>query len=294
MRVFVTGATGFVGSAVVKELLGAGHQVLGLARSEASAQALIAVGAEVLYGNLEELESLKKGATSTDGTIHCGFIHDFANFAASVEVDKKAIETIGAALEGSGKPFINTSGTAGLSGLGRPGTEDDVAGPAFPRSLAEEMTLALAEKGVRAMVLRLPPSVHGDGDHGFVPVLIGVAREKGVAAYIGDGQNHWPAVHRLDAARLYRLALEKGTAGSRYHAIGDQGVTAKRIAEAIGHRLNVPVGSVLKEEAPAHFGWIGHFFSLDVPATSVKTFEQLGWTATGVGLIEDLEKGTYF
>ena len=294
MRVFLTGATGFVGSAVTQELISAGHQVLGLTRSDKGAEALKAAGAEPHLGNLEDLDSLRAGAESTDGTIHCGFIHDFSNFARSCEVDRQAIETIGAALAGSDRPFLNTSGLAGLS-MGRLATEEDEPAPnATPRAPAEGLTLAFAARGVRAGVVRLSPSVHGEGDHGFVPMIIGIAREKGVSAYIGDGANRWPGVHRLDAARLYRLALEKGTAGTCYHGVADEGVSTREIAEVIGRRLNLPVKSVSPEEAKTHFTWMAFFFAMDLAASSALTRERLGWQPTQPGLLADLDQEHYF
>ena len=295
MRIFLTGATGFVGSALVRELLSAGHQVLGLARSDAGASALAAAGAEVLRGSLEDLDCLKRGAAASDGVIHTAFIHDFSNFAASCETDRRAITAIGETLQGSGRPFLTTSGTAAAGVQGRIVTEEDAGEPgSFPRLPAEYLTLALASEGVRAGVIRLPPSVHDNGDHGFVPRLIDIARQKGVSAYIGDGLNQWAAVHRLDAVRVYRLALEKGAPGSRFHAVGDQGIPTKEIAETIGRHLNLPVVSKTSAEAPEHFGWIGHFFAFDAPASAEWTQETLGWKPTHPGLIADLDAGDYF
>jgi nucleoside-diphosphate-sugar epimerase len=288
MRVFVTGASGFVGSAVVKELISAGHKVLGLARSAASAWSLSAMGAEVHRGSLEDLESLRTGAASADGVIHTAFIHDFSNYAPAAEKDRLAIAALGAALAGSDRPMIVTSGSLLLQRKGPLATEDDAADPNFPRKSED------AVQGVRASVLRLPPSVHGDGDHGFVPHLIAIAREKGVSAYVGDGQNRWPAVHRLDAAHLYRRAIEKGSEGARYHAIADEGVPFKDIAVVIGRRLNVPVVSKSPEEAADHFGWMSHFASIDCPASSAQTQERLGWRATHASLIADIDRPSYF
>ena len=292
MRVFVTGATGFVGSAIIRELIDAGHQVLGLARSEAAAKSLRTAGAEVHQGSLEDLQALRSGAATSDGVIHTAFIHDFNNFAAAAEADRRAIETLGDALSGSDRPLIVTSGTLVVS-PGRIATEDDAPDSRFPRK-SEEAAVACAERGVRAYVVRLAPSVHGQGDHGFVPRLIGIAREKGVSAYIGDGLNRWPAVHRRDAARLYRLALEKGKPGARYHGIADEGIPTREIAEIIGRNLNVPVVSKSREEAADHFGWIGLFFGIDGPASSAKTQEQLGWRPSQPSLIADLNAGHYF
>src|SRR5579863_1711463 len=293
MRVFLTGATGFIGSAIVRELIDAGHQVLGLARSDAAAQSLVAAGAAVHRGSLEDLESLRSGAAAADGVIHTAFIHDFSNYGPAAEADRRAIETLGSALAGSDRPFIVTSGTLLVQRQGSLATEEDAHNPNFPRK-SEEAALALAAQGVRASVLRLPPSVHGNGDHGFVPRLISIAQEKGVSAYIGDGLNRWPAVHRLDAARLYRLVLEKGTAGASYHGVADEGITTREIAEAIGRGLNLPVVSKSREEAAAHFGWIAMFFAMDGPASSTQTQERLGWRPIQPGLIADLNAEHYF
>lgn len=293
MRVFITGATGFIGSAIVRELLDAGHKVLGLARSEASAASLASAGADVHRGSLEDLESLRSGAATADGIIHTAFIHDFSNYGPAAEADRRAIEVMGAALAGTNRPLIVTSGTLVLQRRGRLATEADVPNPNFPRK-SEDMVLALAEKGVHSSVLRLPPSVHGEGDHGFIPRLIAIAREKGVSAYVGDGLNLWPAVHRLDAARLYRLALEKGSAGANYHGVADEGVAAREIARAIGERLSLSVVSRSSEKASDHFGWIGQFFAMDGPASSLQTQEQLGWRPMQPSLISDLEESHYF
>lgn len=293
MRIFVTGATGFIGSAIVQELIGAGHQVLGLARSDDNARALQTAGAEVHRGSLEDLESLRTGASAADGVIHAAFIHDFNNYAPAAEKDKRAVETLGASLAGSNRPLIVTSGTVLAQAQGPLASEEDTPNPNSPRR-SEEAALALASKGVRVAVLRLPPSVHGKGDHGFVPFLIDIARKKGVSAYIDNGLNRWPAVHRLDAARLYRLALESRVPRACYHGVADEGVPAREIAEVIGKRLGVPVVSKSREEAAGHFGWMARFFAIDSPASSAQTRKQLGWHPTQPGLIADLDEPHYF
>jgi len=293
MRVFVTGATGFIGSAVVRELINAGHKVLGLARSDSAAASLIAAGARVHRGSLADRESLRSGAAAADGVIHLAFIHDFNNYGPAAEADQRAIETLGEALAGSDRPMVVTSGTLILQRKGPFATEEDVPLANFPRK-SEQAALALASRGVRASVIRLPPSVHGDGDHGFVSTLINIAREKGVSAYVGEGLNRWPAVHRLDAAHLYRLVVEKGSAGARYHGIADEALPTREIAEVIGRNLNMPVVSKSPEEAAGHFRWIGHFFAMDSPASGALTQEWLGWHPIQPGLIADLERGRYF
>jgi len=293
MRVFVTGATGFIGSAIVRELIDAGHEALGLARSDKAARSLTAAGAEVQRGSLEDLESLRSGAGNTDAVIHTAFIHDFNNYAPAAEADRRAIETFGAAIAGSDRPLIVTSGTLLAQRQGPLATENDAPSPAFPRK-SEDAALAIAERGVRVSIVRLPPSVHGEGDHGFVPALINIAREKAVSAYVGDGLNRWPAVHRLDAARLFRLVLEKGSVGATYHGVADEGIPVRDIAEIIGRHLNLPVISKSGDEAASHFGWIGHFFAIDGPASSAQTRDQLGWCPTQPGLISDLDAEHYF
>jgi len=295
MRVFVTGATGFIGSGLVKELMGAGHQVLGMTRTDAGAQSLIAAGAEVHRGDLEDLESLRRGASKADAIIHTAFNHDFSKFAANCETDRLAIEALGSALLGSDRPLIVTSGT-GLLAPGRLATEEDMpeSSPvSFPR-VSEQTADSLAERGVRTSVVRLP-QVHDRVKHGLVTFAIAVAREKGVSAYVGDGRNRWPAVGLQDAVRVYRLALEKQSAGARYHAVAEEGVPVREIAESIGRGLKVPVVSLSPEEAMQHFGFLGFFVGADCPASSALTQERLGWRPTlRPGLIEDLNHATIF
>lgn len=292
MRVFVTGSTGFVGSAVVSELLANGHEVIGLARSAEGAAALTALGAAVQRGSLEDLESLRSGAIAADGVIHTAFIHDFSDYARAAQTDRLAIEALGAVLAGSDRPLVVTSGMAARVS-GRLMTEDDAAAADAPR-FSEVAALPLAARGVRVSVVRLAPTVHGKGDHGFVPRLISIARETGVSAYPGDGSNRWPAVHRLDAARLFRLALESAPAGVRLHGVADEGVPVREIAAVIGRRLNIPVVALPANDAVEHFGWLGRFFSADIAASSVQTQQRLGWHPVEPGLLADLDHDYYF
>jgi nucleoside-diphosphate-sugar epimerase len=295
MRIFVTGATGFIGSAIVPELISAGHQVLGLTRSEAGAKSLMAAGAQVHRGDLNDLESLREGAAMSDGVIHTAFIHDFSKFREVCEVDGRAIQALGAVLAGSGRPFLVTSGTGIASTWpGHLATEEDgpETGHAIPRVVTEQAVASVAAKGVRVGVMRLP-QVHNTVKQGLVTYTIELARRKGVFAYVGDGRNRWPAVHVLDAARLYRLALEKLEKGARYHAVAEEGVPLRDIAEVIGRGLKVPVISVSPEEAAAHFGWLATFAGIDLPASSALTQQRLAWRPAGPGLIADLEQMRY-
>ena len=292
MRIFMTGATGFIGFPLVKELLSAGHQVTGLARSEEGAKALAGAGAGVQRGSLEDLEALRRGAAASEGVIHLGFIHDFARFQEVCAVDKRAIEALGSTLAGTKKPFIVTSGTGALA-PGQAATED-MAVPEnspFPR-VSEQTALAMIPQGVSAAIIRLP-QVHDTHKQGLVSIAIAIAREKGVSAYVGEGQNRWPAVHVSDVARLYRLALEKHGAGARYHGVAEEGVRMRDIAEAIGQGLKIPVVSIPQEKAQAHFGWLAFFADQDLPASSAATREKLGWNPTGPTLLKDLKGMRY-
>jgi nucleoside-diphosphate-sugar epimerase len=294
MRVFITGAAGFIGTATTKELIANGHEVLGLARSDANAEALERLGAEVHRGSLEDLDSLRKGAKETDGSIHLAFIHDFSKFVENGQIDKRAIEAMGDALVGTDKPFIVTSGT-GLIAPGKVTTEDmrPAASAHVPR-VSEQVGLAYAARGVRAMAIRLPQVHGGDGKAGLITYLLNIARQKGLVAYVGDGSDRWPSAHRLDVARLYRLALEKGVAEGVYHAVAEEGVPMRQIVDVLGRALDVPAISIKKQEAGAYFGPLAMFAGLDMPASSAKTQAELGWKPTEIGLIADIGQSGYF
>lgn len=292
MRVFVTGATGFIGSAVVKELIAAGHRVLGLARSDEKAKGLAAAGAEVLRGTVQDVGCLKDGVTRSDGVIHLAFNHDFSKFLANCEDDRRVIETLGSALAGSDRPLVITSGTGMANAAeGRPSTEEDqsVSSAVIPRAASEEAAVSAAANGINVSIVRLP-QVHDTVKQGLITYAISVVREKKVSAYVGDGRNRWPAAHVLDTARLYRLALEKADRGAKYHAVAEEGVPLREIAEVIGRRMKVPTVSIAPENAEAHFGWLGAFVSRDMPASSELTRQRLGWRPTGPRLIADLEQ----
>lgn len=293
MRVFVTGASGWIGSSLVADLIGAGHQVVGLARSGSSAESLAAAGAEVHHGSLQDVESLRQGAERSEGVVHLAFVHDFSQYQEAIAVDRRAVEAIGEALAGTDRPLVIASGMGGFR-QGDLLTEDDGFASGLPRADTALTTLALADRGVRSCVVRLPPTVHGAGDSGFLATLIDVARTKGVSAYIGEGSNRWCGVHRHDAARLFHRALEQAPAGSIVHAVGDEAVPTRAIAETIGRHLGVPARSIGIGEADEHFGFLGLVFGLELGASSLLTQERLGWRPQERGLLEDLDEGHYF
>lgn len=295
MRVFVTGASGFVGSAIVQELLQAGHNVLGMVRSESAAYALVKTGAEAYFGNLDDLESIKKGAAQCDAVIHTAFNHDFSRYKENCENDRQVIQALGAVLAGSNRPLVVTSGVGILRKDGL-FTESDAhpSSEVSPRAATEEAANTVAQQGVDTYIVRLPASVHAKGDHGFVPMVIGMAKEKGQSAYIGEGNNRWPAVHRLDAAVLYHLIIEKQPQQKVYHAVAEEGITFKQIATAIGKGLQLPTVSKDGSEAEAHFGWFKHFAGMDCSASSELSRKTLGWEPTHPTLLDDLTPGVYF
>jgi nucleoside-diphosphate-sugar epimerase len=293
MHVFVTGATGFIGSAIVQELLSHGHRVTGLARSDAAVEALAAAGAAAHRGSIDDLDSLRRGAAEADAVIHTAFNHDFSRFAASCEADRGIVTALGDALAGSNRRLVVTSGTALVAG-GPLATETNVPSAHHPRVASEQAAAALVERGVHASIVRLPPSVHDVGDHGFVPLLIDLARQKGLAAYVGEGRNRWPAVHRLDAAELYRRVAEQGRAGVSYHGSAETGVSFAEITAVIGRRLGVPVQGLTGEAAAAHFGWFERFAGLDNPCSSDWTQRELGWNPRRTGLLADIDQPAYF
>lgn len=294
MRIFVTGASGWIGSAAIPQLLAAGHQVLGLARSEAAAATIAGLGAEVHRGSLDDVGSLRAGAENADGVVHLGYHHDFSQMELAAQLDRQAITAFGEVLQGTGGPLVVAAGVAGMAS-GRPATELDRPDPSqHPRIANGDIALQLADRGVRSAIVRFAPTVHGPGDHGFVATLVQIAREKGVSGYVGDGSNQWAAVHRLDAADLLRRVVDDAPAGSAWHAIGEQGVPTREIAEAIGRGLDLPVRSVPGDQATTHFGWLGAFFGMDARASNDRTRATLGWQPTRQGLIADLEAGAYF
>jgi nucleoside-diphosphate-sugar epimerase len=295
MRVFVTGASGWIGTAVVDELLAAGHEVTGLVRSDASAATVAAKGARVRRGDLDDLDGIRAGAADAEAVIHLANKHDWSDPAASNAAERAAVQTIGEALSGTGRPFLLASGVAALT-RGRPATEADASpfhGPDSPRGGSENLALGFVDRDVHTVSLRFAPTVHGTGDHGFIATLAAVAREKGVSGYPGDGTNRWAAVHRSDASRLVAVGLEKAPAGARLHAVAEEGVPTREIAEAIGRAFDLPVAPIAADDVQDHFGWIGAFFAMDLTATSTLTRELLGWTPTGPALIEDLDTGGY-
>ena len=296
MRVFITGASGWIGSAAVDELLAAGHDVVGLARSDTSAESLSAKGAQVRRGDLDDLDSIRAGAATADAVLHLANKHDFTNPAVSNQAERAAVQSIGDVLTGSGRPFLVASGVAGLA-QGRVATEEDRSpfhGLESPRGGSENLALEFVDRGVNTVSVRFAPTVHGDGDHGFIAALVAIAREKGAAGYVGDGTNRWPAIHRSDAARIIRLGLDKASAGTLLHAVAEEGVPTREIAEAIGRGLDLPVTSIAAQDTQRHFGWIGGYFAMDIPASSARTQELLGWTPSGPTLIQDLDAGSYF
>jgi nucleoside-diphosphate-sugar epimerase len=294
VRIFVTGASGWIGTPVVAGLVADGHQVLGLARSDEAAEQIAAAGAQAHRGDLDDLASLRAGAAACEGVIHLGYNHDFSRIEAAAATDLAAIEALGEVLEGTGQPLLIASGVAGLK-VGAVATERDVPDPgSHPRIASAEAALALASNGVRSVVVRFAPTVHGAGDHGFIATLVGIARARGVAGYIGAGDNRWPAVHRFDAADLVRLAVTDAPAGSVLHAVAEEGVATRSIAEAIGRGLGLPADSVAPDVADEHFGWLARFYGMDVPASNTATRELLGWDPVQLGLLGDLDAGSYF
>lgn len=293
MRIFVTGASGWIGSAVVPELLGAGHDVVGLARSERAADTIAGLGAEVHRGSLDDIESLRSGAEKAEGIVHLGYHHDFAQMAEAAQLDRRAVDTFGEVLAGTGGPLVVAAGVLGIGG-GQLATERDRPDPTVhPRAATGQIVLALADRGVRTSLVRFAPTVHGPGDHGFIATLVELAHRTGVAGYVDDGSNRWPAVHRLDAAQLVQLAVGSAPAGSVLHAVAEPGVPTREIAEAIGRSIGVPAQSIPSAEVAEHFGWIGRFFAMDSAASNTLTRELMTWTPTHPGLLDDLDAGRY-